>query len=132
MKIDLKIKGQKELEAALKKSALNIFDRSMEGIQEEGREIFEESQEEVPEATGALKGSGFIETEGRKVIIGYGRSDQPGASGKVPKQYMVAVHERLDTYHPKGKAKFLEDPVNRHKANGAESIAEKIRRKLHL
>ena len=45
---------------------------------------------------------------------------------------MVAVHERLDVYHPNGKAKFLEDPVNRHTRKGTDSIAAKIRKLLHL
>ena len=132
MKVDFKIEGYKELEASLKRSGLNLLSASKQGLYEEGEEIFEESQLEVPVDTGALKRSGYSEKQGNSVDIGYGRSEELGASNETPNTYMVAVHERLDVYHPNGKAKFLEDPVNRHTRKGADSIADKIRKLLHL
>lgn len=132
MKVDFKIEGYKELEVSLKHSGLNILSASKQGLYEEGEEIFAESRQEVPVDTGALKRSGYIEKQGNSVNIGYGRSDELGASNQTPNTYMVAVHERLDVYHPNGKAKFLEDPVNRHTRKGADSIADKIRKLLHL
>lgn len=132
MKVDFKIEGYKELEASLRRSGLNILSASKQGLYEEGEEIFAESQQEVPVDTGALKRSGYIEKQGNSVDIGYGRSEELGASNQTPNTYMVAVHERLDVYHPNGKAKFLEDPVNRHTRKGADSIADKIRKLLHL
>ena len=132
MKVDFKIEGYKQLEASLKRSGLDILKASKQGLYDEGEEIFEESQLEVPVDTGALKRSGYIEKQGNSVNIGYGRSNELGASNQVPKTYMVAVHERLDVYHPNGKAKFLEDPVNRHTRKGTDSIAAEVRKLLHL
>ncbi len=72
------------------------------------------SQAYVPEDTGALKESGFIQTErkahGAVGVVGYGQAGKP--------IYAVFVHERTDQQHkPPERAKFLEEAVNktRHK-----------------
>lgn len=73
-------------------------------------EAFNESQKEVPVATGMLRGSGDVGIDTSSdaqliVYIGYGG---PSAS------YALSVHENLAAHHaPPTKAKYLEDPVNR-------------------
>lgn len=53
--------------------------------------IFEASQDAVPVKTGALKKSGFVDTDGSQAVIGY------------DKEYASIVHET--------KTKFLEDAI---------------------
>jgi hypothetical protein len=44
--------------------------------------------------------------------------------------YAVYVHEDLSARHTKGKAKFLEDPLNRRLPEMARRLAERIRKRL--
>jgi len=71
--------------------------------------IMARSQELVPEDSGKLKRSAFIEiipsVAGPVAIIGYARHGQP--------HYAAFVHEMIHIPHAKGKsAKFLEIAVN--------------------
>lgn len=129
MKIDFSIKGEKELQGNIQHTGLQILLGAKKSLFDEATEIIEESKLEVPVDTGALQGSAYVEyTDDNSVEFGYGRSDAVGSSGVTPQNYMVAVHERLDVYHPNGKAKFLEDPVNRHKQSMENSLISKIRK----
>jgi hypothetical protein len=76
--------------------------------------IMSESAEEVPVRTGDLRRSGTNQEEGgpADVEISPGRVSVTFGYGK---DYGIYVHENLNAYHtPPKKAKFLEDPVNRH------------------
>lgn len=81
-----------------------------QALYKEGAVIFEESQDEVPVDTTALKTSGNLHfpqiVNGELVVdIVYG-----GASA----DYAIYVHEDLEARHKPGKkAKFLEDPARR-------------------
>lgn len=85
----------------------------------EGERIMAESKGECPVDTGALRASGNVsqEEEGT-VTLGY------------PLDYAVYVHENLSAIHPTGKAKFLEDPVNRNLPILPETIGSAIARAL--
>ena len=70
--------------------------------------VFEQSQEEVPVLTGALKASGYLAKRswrGKQIVeIGYGKGGNP--------PYAAMVHENLEAYHyAPTKAKYLEDPI---------------------
>ncbi len=74
-------------------------------MKEIGQRIFDRSQELVPVDTGALKNSGYVETEtipdGFEVRIGYAKGDDP--------PYANFVHEDLTKHHDAPtQAKFLE------------------------
>jgi hypothetical protein len=43
-------------------------------------------------------------------------------------EYSIYVHENLESYHPHGKAKYLEDPLTRQVTGIAGRIADKIER----
>lgn len=135
MKISFTVEGEKEFKENLKHAKTSYVKALWQAIKEEAHEIYEESLNEVPVGeTGALKASAFLKEENADVILGYGgENDQINSkSGKSTKTYMVAVHERLDIHHAVGKAKFLEDPVNRHTAKFEDSIADKIKKYLNL
>lgn len=70
--------------------------------------IYQDSQRVVPEDTGTLKDSGFIETRrnasSATVVVGYAKGGHP--------HYAIYVHERLELEHDSPtQAKFLEDPI---------------------
>jgi len=109
-------------EIAIKKVLTGTKKATIEACEE----ILRMSLLEVPEATGTLAASAFYEVRKRPEIksykyegrVGYGGNGDPinPRTGKPASYYMVAVHERLDQRHVKGKAKFLEDPVRRYAA----------------
>jgi len=80
-----------------------------------GQEIMAESRDECPVDTGNLRRSGqVIQDADGAVELSY------------PVDYAVYVHENLEANHPIGKAKFLEDPVNRALPELPQRIAEAI------
>lgn len=74
-----------------------------------------ESQKECPVATGRLRASAYTKPTDDGAKVGYGTG------------YSVYVHERVDIPHKVGKAKFLEDPLNRMKVGYAERIAKRMK-----
>lgn len=98
-------------------------------LYKEGAKIFEESQDEVPVDTNALRTSGnlgFPQFEGQSVVveISYG-----GAAA----DYAMIVHEDLEARHRDGKkAKYLEDPARRGIEGLDRRILEKIRKALGI
>lgn len=97
---------------------------------EEVKSIMDESLDEVPRDTEALASSAFINQDRKgNITFGYGglNAQTNPVSGSNTEEYMVAVHERLDVFHPVGKAKFLEDPVNRHAANLEKNVTSKLK-----
>lgn len=130
MKIEYKLDGLSELNNTLKHVGWDIIGATKKGMVQEATEIIEESQVEVPVETGALKASAFVESDaGGNVTFGYGGNNAQvnTLTGKSTDEYMVAVHERLDLSHPVGKAKFLEDPINKRVNSGGDSLISKIR-----
>ncbi|MMZ45263.1 hypothetical protein D3C76_169830 [compost metagenome] len=99
-------------------------------------EIKRESLKQVPRDSGTLASSFSYEIQGHRrnftASLGYGRNDKFNPkSGKRASDYMVVVHEDLTTYHPIGKAKFLEDPVRDYGSKFLSQFVEVIGRELH-
>lgn len=91
--------------------------------------IFDESQRLVPELTGALKASGFLEvqpsTTGGAAAIGYAKGGTP--------RYAAIVHERVWVSHAAPtQAKFLEEAVNQHFNEIAPRVISFIRTRTGL
>ena len=92
-------------------------------------EIMAESKLEVPTDTGSLRESGFVELVARggittSVKIGYGGAHvviNPN-TGQPTTKYALIVHEDLHAKHERGKAKYLQDPINR----ASEKLMNKI------
>lgn len=119
MKIDIELKHGEinKLEASLGTFRRIFKERSLDAAERLAGDIMGESTLEVPIDTTTLQSSTFIDREEDQVVFGYGGSaDQLNwKSGKSASEYMLAVHERTDVRHTVGKAKFLEDPINRYK-----------------
>jgi hypothetical protein len=95
----------------------DLDDRIEEAVEEAGlkiaKQIFERSQEFVPEDTGRLKRSGEIKKEGNKFIVKY------------TADYAIYVHERVELHHDDGRAKFLEDAV-KVEIDDADSLLQRV------
>ena len=104
------------------KAKAAVREGGADGIEAAGRELFEATQQAVPEATGALKRSGKLNVDGLHAEITYGEglSDSRAAF----------VHEKLEIRHPNGSAKYLENPTTAAAPRFAAIIAAAIRRKL--
>lgn len=106
------------------------------GLQEVGEEIRRESQLQVPESTGALKSSFFINEVTRDdkmgVRVGYGGVNDKlnPKTGKLTSTYMIEVHENLQKVHLKGKAKYLEDPLKNLTVIMERTLADVIAHRL--
>ena len=103
----------------LNKIALGVQSESQKVLVAIAEKIMEASKLEVPQDTTALLQSAFVDVNSyrRSVIqINFGYGGPADATnyktGKLASSYAIYVHERLDLFHPVGKAKFLEDPMN--------------------
>jgi hypothetical protein len=93
-----------------------------DGVEAGARLVFEESQQAVPEATGKLKQSGKVTTDGLHAEITYGEGLSDARA--------VIVHEKLDLHHDDGTSKYLENPTTAAAPRVHSTIAAAIRRKL--
>lgn len=115
----VKLQGLEELLANLERKYKQARFAIVEALNAEASAIMEESLKQVPEDTGALAASAYMEPARKRddsirIAFGYGGKAvrvNP-RTGQLTSDYDLIVHERLDLYHPKGKAKYLEDPVN--------------------
>lgn len=114
-----KVTGLKDLIRNVEKA--KKFERLAvaQAIYLEGQRIMRESVREVPVDTGRLRQSAYIQRpriQGNpQLMMGYGT------------KYALPVHERLEARHETGKAKYLEDPINRAKPGYAKRVAERAR-----
>jgi hypothetical protein len=102
------------------------------------KEIYEESQMQVPKDTGTLARSGYYHVTGgyRTEFVGTVGYGKPGVvnpkSGQEADGYMVQVHEDLSVHHKNGKAKFLEDPIKNYQKRALGKYSTFIKNELHL
>lgn len=131
MKITMELVGDKKLQGNINRTVVNVRREAKRFVKEEAEAIMTESRLEVPVVSGALRDSGFVEIDKEgNATFGYGgpRAQMNPTTGTLTEDYMVAVHERLDLVHPNGKAKFLEDPVNRHTQQMEVKMAARLRK----
>lgn len=133
MKIDFEVdKGSiKNLQAHLDRATFLFIKNSREAVRQEVDEIMEESQAQVPFDTGTLAQSAFIEEDtAGNITFGYGGPNDSinPKTGQKSSEYMMVVHERLDVFHPTGKAKFFEDPLLKHIMRMEQTVTGKIRK----
>ena len=94
-------------------------------LRNEAQEAFAVSQDEVPVDTGALKASGRVRPE----VGVYERGNELSVEltyGGTAMEYAIIVHENLESFHPHGKAKYLEDPMSRQVQGISGRIADKV------
>lgn len=131
MKVSYEIKGVKELQGNIQRQIIRVRREAKRVVLSEAEEIMLLSLAEVPRGSGALADSAFIEPDAEgNVDFGYGGPNvqiNPN-NGKSTEDYMVRVHEDLSIDHLSGKAKFLEDPINKRMVVIEESFAKKLKR----
>ena len=135
MKASCHVEGLDTLQGKITRQKIKVKREAKKVCLAEAEEIMKESLAEVPRDTEALADSAFIEQqENGDVIFGYGKDNVQTnpKSGRLTSEYMMAVHERLDVHHDVGKAKFLEDPINRNKGKLEKSFAQKLKRAFGL
>lgn len=133
MKVTCTIGGMKDLGGTVERTIVRVRKEWRSVALSETEALMADSLNEVPRDTEALANSAFIEQDANgDVDFGYGgdNAQTNPKTGESSEDYMVEVHERLDLYHPVGKAKFLEDPVNRSKVRMSERIAARMKRAL--
>lgn len=133
MKVDFQISGMKELKGTLQRQSVLFVKETKKAVREEAEQIMDESLKEVPRDTEALANSAYIDQDAEgNVTFGYGGPNAQinPKTGQSTEEYMLAVHERLDVNHPNGKAKFLEDPINRRTAAIENRLISRLRRFL--
>lgn len=126
------IRGLDRLEANLIREFDKFERQAREAVREEAYELKEESQFEVPVLIGALQASAYVrENQSNSKFVSYtvgygGTSAKTGARGYSTSNYALAVHEMTHVKHLTGKAKFLEDPLNRRAAKFEGSLAKRL------
>lgn len=97
--ITIEVKGLREVQRRLAEISRTISGNLQESLRAEGELIMTVAKQRTPVMTGTLRGSGHVQDVRDGIRLSFGG---PAAD------YAVYVHERLDTHHPNGQAKFLE------------------------
>lgn len=95
------IKSNLDMYSILKK--VNLRYNGERGVEQALEDVKTEAMGSTPVDTGLLRSSFRID-----VSSDSGSSIRGSLTNETP--YSIFVHERLDVYHPIGKAKYLEDP----------------------
>lgn len=113
----LKLEGIEDVRKALKHENKKIREAMRAAVYQEGVSIMGQSVVQVPVETGRLRATHYVTLPNRDgvVEIGYGTV------------YALPVHERLSVNHPHGKAKFLQDPLNKARRGYIKRIAKRAR-----
>lgn len=99
-------KGFRQVDKALEQMIRQVPQGVGVGLYLEAEQIMSTSKREVPVDTGRLRSTGYVQLPQMKgtqigVTLGYGTN------------YAVYVHEILSARHVVGKAKYLQDPLER-------------------
>ena len=104
MSADFKVFGLDETIANLLKIGSQIEADTAKAVMDCGQHLKGESQKECPVDTHDLQRTAQVEMVDKNTVeVSYN------------KVYALEQHERLDFKHTQGKAKYLEDPLNRNK-----------------
>lgn len=114
------IEGKQDFKRNLDKWTDRGWDAAKQAMLDGANDIIGKSVKECPVDTGTLRRSHTVEevkddADDFRVALGYNTN------------YAVYVHENLQATHAKGKAKFLEDPVNENMGNLERRIARAIK-----
>lgn len=107
-----------------------------DSLRESANELLMYAREEVPEDTGFLKTTSYVEDLGDQFDVVFSatagdRADEMGNyeyGGDKDFNYAWVQHERTWYRHRKGKAKYLSDPFEAHKDEWMENAANAVRR----
>lgn len=111
------MKGFDQVKSKLNALPNKIQQAGLEGLREVARQIYEASQSQVPVDTGALRASASMTEEG---------GAKPVITIAYNADYALYVHEILRNLHPRGNAKYLENPFNQYASTIEKVIGSKI------
>jgi hypothetical protein len=113
----IKVTGLREIVKALDAAHKKTRGALGAAIYQEGFAIMRDAKVYCPVDTGRLRASGYVappeSLEDPKVAVGFGTD------------YALAVHERVEVFHPNGQPLFLKRAVDEHSAGYAERIAKR-------
>ena len=96
--------------------------------------VMTQSQIEVPKDTETLMNTAYIEQpkvtgNEMSITVGYGGAKDKvnPKSGQMAGEYARLVHETLEWKHPRGKWKYLEDPMRAAKAEFEQVTGTELR-----
>jgi hypothetical protein len=134
---NVKTTGIEDAQTRIKLFNVLYPDEAAEALEREANLTMKESKKEVPVDTSALKNSAYVgkpRKNGNIVSIKFGYGGVAvqvnHKSGKLTSVYAMIVHEDLTKTHKVGKAKFLEDPVNRREQKRIHNIHLNIKKAL--
>lgn len=116
----IELHGLEEVSLNIQKLVNDNWDDAKDALLKETNIVLKDSVRQTPHEFGNLRRSGAVDVikETRKdfdVMIGFDM------------EYAAAVHENMEAYHPKGKAKYLEDPLFARIDKIPKNIAKRIR-----
>ena len=92
-------------------------------LKKSANELLKYAREEVPEDTGFLKNTSYVEDLGNQFDVVFSAT-----AGDRDYNYAWIQHEATWYRHRKGKAKYLSDPFEAHKDEWMENATNAIRR----
>ena len=118
--VRIELTGTEELSRELKRLQRAYPEAAAAALYAEGMAIMALAQKKTPVDTGRLRATGYVappvkDAQGHIVELGFGTD------------YGIYVHERTESHHPVGEAKFLENAINARKAGWAERLAKRIK-----
>lgn len=108
MKVGMTIGGLDTSIARFQRSRSRIATNVENAILRIGEDILAESNTLVPVDTATLRNSGTVRLDKERSSGMVSVSVNYGVDVPIPRDYAMAVHERLDVQHRNGQAKFLE------------------------
>ena len=108
-----------DLELHFDKVVPAVEDAVVRAIRNWAEPMMAESNAEAPKDTGYMVSTSYIEQP--EVSNG-----QISAEMGYRADYAIYPHERLELHHPVGKAKFLEDPMNRNAPKLLTDVSKEI------
>ena len=117
----ISLTGQRRITGNLARMKVHVVDEANKVMKSEAQDALQRSKKLTPVRTGALRDSG-------KVVEKRGASGTEfeisfGGDGV---DYALAVHERTDTKHETGQAKYLETAVKETSRGMTKRLASKL------
>lgn len=116
----IQVHGLEQVEANIQRLINGNWNDAKKGLLQETNGVLKDAIPQTPIEFGPLRWSGAVdeikETKTEyELMIGF-HTD-----------YAAAVHENLEAHHPKGKAKYLEDPLMARVDDIPKNIAKRIK-----
>ena len=124
-KNSIELIGLRQIGGALDRLKLRAVDEGNKAMKTEAEQALQRAKALTPVSTGALRDSGTViekrSASGTEFQISFGGDGM---------DYALAVHERTDTKHETGQAKYLETAVKESSRGMTRRVAARLARVL--